>query len=540
MRAQTLMIQGTASYVGKSVLTAALCSYFRQQGLSVAPFKSQTMSNNSHVTKSGGEIGRAQAFQAEACGIDPTIEMNPILLKPCSETGSQVVVLGKPVGTMTAREYHRYQPQLIPTIQSAFESLASQYDVIVLEGAGSPAEVNLHKFDIVNMAMAKIAQAPVILVGDIHAGGVFASLVGTLELLPADERKLVKALIINKFRGDPSLLDEGLSFLEKKTSKTVLGVLPFVPNLEIDEEDGVSTKHSSASSQQDLRALNADEKLNIVAIQFPRISNSTDFVALAGEPDVKFRYITRPPAENEPLPDAVILPGTKSTIADLQFLRTTGLATYLQNLHTKKVSIIGICGGFQMLGTTILDPEAAESPIPESKGLAFLPVVTRFAPTKKTVQIRALSIATGTEVAGYEIHMGQTTAAVPTQSAVDPTGSDQHGSPLNLDLRPAFQITEEGGAAANRFDGCISVDGKTWGTYIHGLFDSPNFLRHFLNDLRHEHAWPALPDQPRTPRQLVFHSLANLIRSNLDCTKLTTMLHSGVGASFPRDRSNHS
>src|SRR5438132_993980 len=296
MTARKIMIQGTASNVGKSVVVAALCSYFRQEGFRVAPFKSQNMSNNSFVTSSG-EIGRAQAFQAQVCGIEPAVEMNPVLLKPSSEMGAQVVVLGKAVSVMTPRQYHEFQPRLIGIIRDSLQKLARQCDVLVIEGAGSPAEINLRPFDIANMAVARMAAAPVVLVGDINFGGVFASVVGTLELLTREERSFVKAILINKFRGDVSLLNGGVDFLQTRTGKKVLGVLPFVDDLQVAEEDSVPEWKLTSPRH------NEPEKLEIYVIHYPHISNFTDFDTLENEPEVPLRFLTRVP-DSEPLPDA--------------------------------------------------------------------------------------------------------------------------------------------------------------------------------------------------------------------------------------------
>ncbi|HXM09170.1 MAG TPA: cobyric acid synthase [Terriglobales bacterium] len=498
MPALRIMVQGTGSYVGKSVVTAALCRYFFKRGYRVAPFKAQNMSNNSHVTADGGEIGRAQAFQAAACGIEPTVAMNPVLLKPSGDMGTQVVVLGKPVAMMCAREYHQYQPQLIPIVQQSFAKLASEYDLVVIEGAGSPAEINLRRFDITNMAMAKLANAPVLLVGDIHVGGVFAWLVGTLELLQPDERALVKAFVINKFRGDLSLLDDGISFLEERTGKKTLGVLPFVPNLPVDEEDGVREPPSREAS------VNAANTLNVSVIRLPRISNSTDFEALANEPDVTLRYLSSVPESIQSIPDAVILPGTKSTVDDLAFLRSSGLETYLRWIRGMKVPLVGICGGFQMLGTRILDPGNVEASETATEGLGFLPVVTEFEARKQTVRVRGVSLQSGAEITGYEIHMGQT----------------RHAE----DMRPLFRISEEHGDSEERYEGCVSSDGLVWGTYIHGLFDSAAFRREFLNQLRVRQGWPSLIPQNTRSREADLDSLAALVSEHLDCEMLNEIL----------------
>src|SRR3984893_6912852 len=350
MSARTIMIQGTGSNVGKSVITAAFCSYFRQKGFRVAPFKSKNMSNNSFATASGGEIGRAQAFQAQMCGIEPTVEMNPILLKPTSEMGAQVVVLGKAVRVMTPREYHEFQPQLIGVIRESLEKLGGQCDILVIEGAVSPAEINLRPFDIVNMAVAEMAAAPVVLVGDIDLGGVFASLVGTLELLTPKERSFVKGLLINKFRGDISLLNGGLEFLETRTGKKLLGVLPFVDDLQVAEEDSIPEWKWKPARPA------GPEKLKIQVIHYQHISNSTDFDTLEKEPDVSLRFLTRVP-DSEPLPDALILPGSKSTMSDLAYLRSSGFGRYIERCHQARLPIVGICGGYQMLGSELVDRE---------------------------------------------------------------------------------------------------------------------------------------------------------------------------------------
>jgi adenosylcobyric acid synthase len=498
MSALRIMVQGTGSYVGKSVLTAALCRYFYRQGYRVAPFKAQNMSNNSFVTPDGGEIGRAQAFQAVACGIEPTVEMNPVLLKPSSELGSQVVVLGKPVGHMRVREYHQYQKQLRIIVSQAFEKLATSYDVVVLEGAGSPAEINLRQFDIVNMAMARMANAPVVLVGDIHAGGVFAWLVGTMELLESEERARVKGFIINKFRGDASLLADGIAALETRTGTKTLGVVPFVPNLPVDEEDGVKTTTVNSTLAGN------GKQLKLVVVHFPRISNSTDFECFLTEPDVSVEYITTSPDAESPLPDAVFLPGTKSTMQDLDFLRSSGLAEYLRVAREKAVPVVGICGGFQMLGRRIVDRDAVESDTPAVEGLGFLDAETNFTATKQTVRVRGVSLLSGREIDGYEIHMGQTDCGPGT--------------------KPWLRITNEQGKPIDRYDGCISKDGNVAGAYVHGLFDAPSFRREFLNRLRRRRGWEPLTEQPARSREMELDSLADLVRDHINCGLLDDIL----------------
>jgi adenosylcobyric acid synthase len=497
MTALRIMVQGTGSYVGKSVLTAALCRYFYKQGYRVAPFKAQNMSNNSYVTPDGGEIGRAQAFQAAACGIEPAVEMNPVLLKPSSDMGSQVVVLGKPVSHMHVREYQEYRNQLKDIVRASFEKLAASYDVVILEGAGSPAEINLRHYDIVNMAMARMADAPVVLVGDIHIGGVFAWLAGTIELLEPEERARVKAFIINKFRGDASLLTEGITALEERTGIKTLGIIPFVPNLPVDEEDGVKTTRVAPT--------NNSERLRLVVIRLPRISNSTDFECFLTEPDVSVEYVTAPPRAGTPLPDAVFLPGTKSTIQDLAFLHSSGLAEYLRVARQKAVPIIGVCGGFQMLGRRIVDDGGVESANAAAKGLGFLNVETNFCATKKTIRVRGVSLLSGKEINGYEIHMGQT----------------ERGE----GAKPWLRITDEQGNTTERYDGCISEDGNIFGTYLHGLFDAPGFRREFLNWLRFRRGWAPLPERAELSREAALDSLAELVRNHLDCRMLDDILN---------------
>ncbi|MGA2985084.1 MAG: cobyric acid synthase [Terriglobia bacterium] len=502
MSGRAIMIQGTGSYVGKSVVTAALCRYFRQEGLRVAPFKAQNMSNNSFVTTEGGEIGRSTAFQAQACGIEPHVDMNPILLKPSTEIGAQVVVLGKAVKVMSAREYHQYQPHLLGVIRESFQRLLQEHDVVVIEGAGSPAEVNLRPFDIVNMATARMASAPVILVGDINLGGVFAWLVGTLELLTVEERALVKAFIINKFRGDISLLYDGLEFLENKTGKKVLGVLPWVKDLAVAEEDGLPDSKWKGPWVQD------PTKLQIQVILLPHISNSTDFESLELEPDVGLRYLVEAPQPGEPLPDLLIIPGSKSTMADLAYLRSSGLADYIRHCHESGASVVGICGGYQMLGRELLDPGGVESSTRSMEGLGLLESTTTFEPEKTTIQVRARSLDREEEIIGYEIHMGQTQCAQPTQ--------------------PRFRITSECGEATDRFDGAVSADGSVWGTYLHGVFDAPAFRRRILNDLRTRRNWAPLPPGSNIPAAKALDSLATLIREHLNLAMLEQILNGSL------------
>lgn len=490
MSARRIMVQGTGSYVGKSVVSAALCRYFREEGFRVAPFKAQNMSNNSFVTREGGEISRAQAFQAAACGIEPAVQMNPVLLKPSSDQASQVVVLGKSVAVMTAREYHEYQPQLVSVIQESLDDLSRQFDLVVIEGAGSPAEINLREFDLVNMAVAKMGETPVILVADINLGGMFAWLVGTLELLDAEERRLVKAFLVNKFRGDISLLDDGIRWLEAKTGKRVLGVFPFLVDLQIQEEDAIPESKWKRCQSFD------PAKINIEVILLPHISNSTDLDSLERESDVALHFLARvPPAGHAP-PDLLILPGSKSTMADLAYLRSSGFAEYVRSCYESHVSIAGICGGYQMLGKQLLDPLTVESDQKSAEGLGLLDLKTTFEANKQTVRVRGRSVGFDDEVLGYEIHMGRTEAAA--------------------SLAPMFQLAEQGGRAVQRFDGAISQDGRVWGTYVHGVFDSPSFRRRYLNSLRHCRGWPPLPAVEEVADAVIFDILSKLVRNHVD------------------------
>src|SRR5689334_5028526 len=361
----SIMIQGTGSGVGKSTLVAALCRIFKQDGLRVAPFKAQNMANNAHVCRDGGEIGRSTAVQAQACGIEPSVDMNPVLLKPSTDAAAQVVVMGRPVRSMTAKEYQEYKPTLLTMIRGCLSRLQRDYDVVVIEGAGSPAEVNLRDSDIVNMRTAELADAPVLLAADIDVGGVFAQIVGTMHLLLPAERERVRGFIINKFRGDLEILKPGLEFLERETARPVLGVVPHYRHILIPEEDAVPAAKVGGDA--------ASDKIRIDVVLHSRMSNFTDFDALEAEPDVRLRYLERPDGR---IPDALILPGTKSTIADLRRLKDAGFAAYVTRCLERGATVVGICGGFQMLGTLIRDPRHVESSTDAEEGLGLLPSVT--------------------------------------------------------------------------------------------------------------------------------------------------------------------
>ncbi len=456
MSNKSLMLQGTASSVGKSVLTAAFCRIFKDDGLRAAPFKSQNMALNSYITDEGLEMGRAQVFQAEAAGIPPKACMNPILLKPTGERDAQVIVNGKVYGNMNATDYHAFKPQLKQTIYEAFKQLQDESDVVVIEGAGSPAEINLKENDLVNMGMAAMADAPVLLIGDIDRGGVFASIYGTVMLLEEEERKRIKGVLINKFRGDFEILKPGLKQLEELTGIPVLGVIPY-GSFDIEEEDAEAARLKST--------LIKEKALDIRVLRLPRISNFTDFHWLETHPSACVTYINK--ADEVGSPDLLIIPGTKNTLADLAFLKEKGIDRAILRARDQGSMIAGICGGFQMLGTKLLDPEGVESQIGELEGLGLLHVETTFFPEKITTQANAEVVAgcfydemPAITVGGYEIHMGKTR--------------------LNRDVKPFAMIIDESGAPT-RADGAVSEDGKVWGTYLHGIFDHEDFNRELLS-----------------------------------------------------------
>lgn len=489
-KTRCIMVQGTMSGAGKSLLCAALCRIFHQDGLRCAPFKSQNMALNSYVTRDGLEMGRAQVVQAMAAGVEPDVRMNPILLKPCSDVGSQVIVNGEVRGQMPARDYFRYKKQLVPEILAAYHSLAEENDVIVIEGAGSPAEINLKADDIVNMGLARLVDAPVLLAGDIDRGGVFAQLYGTVALLEPEERARVKGLIINKFRGDVEILRPGLAPLEEKTGVPVVGVVPYV-RTEIDDEDSLAPS---------LGRTEAHKPLDAAVIRLPRISNFTDFSPLEQHPLLGVRYVSGPQTLGRP--DVVILPGTKSTLDDLVWLRENGLEAAILKLAAAGVPVMGICGGYQMLGRTLSDPEGTEGGVPGAvvRGLGLLPVDTVFCAQKTRTRVEARALAgpfAGARLEGYEIHMGQT----------------------QVDGEPFCRL-EDG-----RAEGCAA--GNVYGTYLHGLFDTGEAtarLADLLCKTKGIDPAGAAPLSHRAFQEREFDRLAEAVRAALDMDAIYRMM----------------
>ena len=461
--AQALAVLGTGSDVGKSLITAGLCRLLYRSGVKVAPFKAQNMSLNSFVTPEGGEMGRAQVLQAQACGVAPNVIMNPILLKPEADSQSQVIVQGKVWERQEAQEYFTKKAVLWEKVKASYENLAKTYEVIVIEGAGSAAEMNLRDRDIVNWPVAQMADAAVILVADIDRGGVFAQVIGTMELLAPEERKRVIGVVINKFRGDLTLFDDGVKIIEERIGVPVLGVLPYLKNLELDQEDSVAIERYRMTPFD-------SETVNVAVVLLPHMSNFTDFNQLAAESDVALRYVASPNELHGA--DVIIIPGSKTTIADLDYLRKAGFDDELTRNGQQGREIIGVCGGFQMLGKEISDPHHVETG-GSSKGLGLLEIETKMVPHKQTRQVRACTIVKSWDheslVEGYEIHMGVTTRAD--------------------EVSPCFQILSDDGQASSeqgvqRDDGGMSADGLVWGTYIHGVFDQPEFRRQWLNRVR--------------------------------------------------------
>lgn len=493
------MVMGTASDVGKSVVVTGLCRAFARRGVRVAPFKSQNMSNNAAVCAGGGEIGRAQAVQAMACGLEPSVEMNPVLLKPESGLGCQVVIGGKARFRINSwQEHDRYRENAWPEIVRSYNSLAESFDLIIVEGAGGAAEINLRDRDLANWEIADLTDAAVLVVGDIDKGGVFASLVGTVELLSPSERQRVKGFLINKFRGDRALLEPGPSLLEQRTGIPVLGVLPYERNLGIPQEDSASLETHTPASK-------AAEVL-IGVVRLPEISNYTDFEPLESEPDVAVHYLSDP--ASAPDVDVLILPGSKTTVADLKWLRGAGWEDYLVRCLRRGGFVLGICGGYQMLGRRIVDRDHIESDEVETVGLGLLAVETIFAPEKITDRVTAIHLPTGFSIDGYEIHCGRI-EGVTAASAL-------------------FRIISRGQSAVQDFDGAQSANGRVIGTAIHGLFDAPDFRRSFIDTVRKSLSLAPLADSTRiasTPGHgAAFDRLADLLETHMDMRRVAAFV----------------
>jgi len=499
-QARAIMVLGTSSHVGKSLLTAALCRIFAQQGCSVAPFKSQNMSLNSAATIEGLEIGRAQALQAEAAGIAPSVHMNPILIKPSGESSSQVVVRGKIWGQLSAADYHqRRVEELMPVVRESYQALASSFQVIVLEGAGSPAEINLKQHDIANMRMAAMADAACLLVGDIDRGGVFASLLGTVELLDPDERARIRGFCINKFRGDVGLLEPGVRMMEERLGKPCMGVVPYLPALMLEEEDSVGLPRVRRSGwpQKDSAP---DRALRIAVVALPSLSNFTDFDSLCAEPSVDLLFCRS--AELLQDADVVILPGSKQTMSDLEWMRQNGLDEAVL-LHAKAGLVVGICGGMQMLGQELADPGGVERQ-GRMPGLGLLPIsttmqaqkVTRLCSGTRNAESLFGQQVRGDRISGYEIHVGKTVYL----AQADPFATLASGEP----------------------DGCVSADRRVLGTYLHGIFDEDCFRHQFLTAARSFHmlAAPGLLTPWKVQREDSLDRLAGQVSRSLDMRRI--------------------
>ena len=494
--AKSLMIQGTASDAGKSLIAAGLCRILKQDGYTVVPFKSQNMALNSFITKKGFEMGRAQVVQAEAAGIDPDVRMNPVLLKPTSDRKSQVVFMGKVLKDMDAVDYHEFKQELLPKIKEVYQELDQEYDTIILEGAGSPAEINLNERDIVNMGMARLVDAPVILVADIDKGGVFASIYGTIELMPEEDRKRIKGVLINKFRGDVALLQSGIDMIEELTQVPVLGVVPYA-DIDIDSEDSVALGNKG-------RTFNQEKDLDVAIITLKRISNFTDFHSLEIQPDVSVRYVM--PGDEIGNPDLLILPGSKNTIEDMQVLQDSGIVDEIRQCADRGIRIFGICGGFQLLGKKISDPNHVESELDEIEGLGLLDIATQMQGTKRTTQVQAEH--EGQILEGYEIHMGETE--------------------ISDSLTPFSRIILQNGEETSRYDGAVSPDNRIQGTYLHGVFDNSQWTRDYLNQIRIEKGLEPITDQAidlKEFKDLQYDKLAAIIRDAVDMKKIYQIMN---------------
>lgn len=494
--AKSIMVQGTASDAGKSIIVAGLCRLFRQEGFDIVPFKSQNMALNSYITRDGHEMGRAQVFQAEAALVEPDVRMNPVLLKPTSDRKSQVIFMGDVLTDMDAVTYHDFKLDLLPKIKKVYDELSAENDIIVLEGAGSPAEINLNDRDIVNMGMARLVDAPVILVADIDKGGVFASIYGTIMLIPEEDRARIKGVIINKFRGDVALLQSGIDMIEELTNVPVIGVVPYA-QLAIDSEDSVALTSKS-------RTYDTTKALDIAVVCLSRMSNFTDFDSLESFPDVSLRYVM--PGDALGKPDLVILPGSKNTIEDMNYLLESGLDLAIKDCFYRGTDIFGICGGYQLLGKKLFDPEGVESSIATIDGLGLLNATTTFTKKKRTTQVKANN--DDHQLKGYEIHMGRTT--------------------IEAGVNPFSVIYEKNGEPACYDDGAIGHGGQVQGTYIHGIFDNLEWTRNYLNAIRYKKGLAPITTVSESRECLKnkeYDKLASLLKESLDMDSLYKILN---------------
>ncbi len=510
---KSIMVQGTMSNVGKSLITAGLCRIFKQDGYKTAPFKSQNMALNSFITREGLEMGRAQVMQAEAAGIEPSVLMNPILLKPTNDTGSQVIVNGQVLGTMGAREYFAYKKRLIPDILRSYQELERQNDIIVIEGAGSPAEINLKQDELVNMGMARMAKAPVLLAGDIDRGGVFAQLAGTLQLLTEEEKKYVKGTIINKFRGDKSILEPGVAMIEEITGVPVVGVTPYM-QVDLEEEDSLTERFSRPGGKGPIQ---------IAVIRLPRISNFTDFAVLECMEQVSLSYVSAVNELGEP--DMILLPGTKNTMSDLKWLRESGLEPAILRAKERGCIIFGICGGYQMLGELLLDPYQVEEG-GKMRGMGLLPVETTFTKEKTRTRVTgvfetltgALAELSGMELEGYEIHMGLTKST-----------KDGGKKVARLAVQAQSEGAEEG--QHQKSDGCHLEN--VYGTYVHGIFDGEGIAQAFVKILAKKKGIVLETAETMDRwqyKEKQYDILADTMRRHLNMEKIYEILEQGVEA----------
>lgn len=500
--AKTVAVLGTGSDVGKSIVTAALCRIFREGGQSVAPFKAQNMSNNSFVTKDGGEMGRAQVVQAEAAGIEPHIDMNPVLLKPSSDTGAQVVLQGKAIGNSEAVHYFKNTDYLFEKARESLYRLRSKHDLVVMEGAGSCAEMNIRDRDFVNFRMAQAADAPVILVADIDRGGVFAQIIGTLDIIPEEDRRGVKGIIINRFRGNATLFDDGIKYIEGRTGIPVLGLIPYFRHIEIDSEDGLPLDIIiDPSTPLD------NEKTNIAVIRLPHISNFTDFAPLSRDSEVTLHYLAR--GRDLSGYDLLILPGTKNARFDMGWMRDVGWDRYLSDYSENGGRICGICGGYQILGNIIRDPYGIEGERGETACLKLLNIETTLESDKILFRSKGIFMESGIVVEGYEIHHGLT----------------KRGE----GVRPLIRLDSRSGDNHVEDDGAINKDGRIWGTYLHGLFDNGEFRKVFLKGLSPKYSGSDLVDCQADFKDRQYGLLAEHFRSNMDMERLKEI----VGIDWP-------